>query len=315
MKEQKSELHVIFGTGPLGMAVMEAALIKGHRIRMVNRSGKANVPASVECVAADLLGNDSILHAVQGADCVYQCVNPPYDRWPQLFPQMQRIILSAAASVGARVMIGENVYMYGDTKGEPMTEDSPYAAVTRKGSVRARMAEEAIRLHQEGKVRIVIGRGSDFFGPGVLQSSLGERLIGSAVKGKRASLIGNMDMPHSFTYIKDFGSALVELSSRTESFGNCWHVPTAAPRTQREAAEHVFSLLGAKAVYSAMGPFMMRLGGLFIPAAKETVEMMYQFEQPFIVDSSRIERAFGLTATPFAEALQTTVDWYRSRTE
>lgn len=313
MEDVKKELHVIFGTGPLGMSVMNAALKKGYRVRMVNRSGTADVPGSVECAAADLLGNGSILHTVHGADCVYQCVNPPYDRWPQLFPPMQRIILSAAASVGARAVIGENVYMYGDTNGAPMTEDAPYAAVTRKGAVRARMAEEAIRLHQEGKVRIVIGRASDFFGPGVLQSSLGERCIGAAVKGKRASLTGNMDMPHSFTYIEDFGNALVELSGRPESFGECWHVPTASPITQRQAAERVFSLLGAQAKYASMGPIMMRLGGLFIPAAKETVEMMFQFQQPFIVDSSKIERAFGLTPTPFDDALRTTVQWYRSR--
>jgi nucleoside-diphosphate-sugar epimerase len=310
-----SEFHVIFGTGPLGTAVMEAARRAGHRVRMVNRSGKADLPSDVECESADVLTNQGVAAAVSGADCVYQCVNPPYDQWPKLFPPMQRNIIAAAGSVGARVVIGENVYMYGDTNGVPMTEASPYAAVTRKGTVRARMAEEALRLHQEGKVRIVIGRGADFFGPGVLQSSLGERFIGSAVKGNGASLIGNMDMPHSFTYINDFGTALVELSARPESFGSCWHVPTAPPRTQRDVVERVFTLLGTKAVYSAMGPLMMRLGGLFIPAARETVEMMYQFQKPFIVDSSRIERMFGLTATPFEDALRTTVDWYRSRTE
>lgn len=55
---------------------------------------------------------------------------------------------------------------------------------------------------------------------------------------------------------------------------------------------------------------MMSLGGLFIPAARETAEMMYEFEKPFVVDSSKFERTFGLKATPLPEAIAQTVAWY-----
>jgi len=61
-----------------------------------------------------------------------------------------------------------------------------------------------------------------------------------------------------------------------------------------------------------MGKTMMRIGGLFIPGARETVEMMYEFEKPFVVDSSQFERTFGMKATPIAEAVRATVDWYRA---
>ncbi|NUN69891.1 MAG: NAD(P)H-binding protein, partial [Bacteroidetes bacterium] len=201
MNEQTRELHVVIGAGPLGLSVVNAAVEKGYRVRLVHRSGLAAVPSSVECVAADVTDSAGLIRAVHGAACIYQCASPPYHQWPQLFPSLQRNILSAARTINARVVIGENLYMYGDTKGEPMTERTPWAATTRKGSIRARMAEEALYEHRSGRMQVAIARGADFFGPGVLQSILGDRAIGAAVRGARASLIGDMDMPHSFTYI------------------------------------------------------------------------------------------------------------------
>jgi nucleoside-diphosphate-sugar epimerase len=51
--------------------------------------------------------------------------------------------------------------------------------------------------------------------------------------------------------------------------------------------------------------------GLFNPAIRETIEMLYEFEERFVVDDSRFERAFGEHATPLREAIKRTVRWYR----
>jgi nucleoside-diphosphate-sugar epimerase len=64
-----------------------------------------------------------------------------------------------------------------------------------------------------------------------------------------------------------------------------------------------------------MGRLMMSIGGLFIPEAKETVEMMYEFERSFIIDSSKFEKIFGVKATPIREAMRETVAWYKSHPE
>jgi nucleoside-diphosphate-sugar epimerase len=307
----KTELHVIFGTGPLGRAVMESALVQGFNVRMVNRSGTMTAPASVEVVSADVLHNRGVVEAMTGADCVYQCVNPAYNRWPEEFPSLQSNILNAAMKHDLRVVIAENVYMYGDTQGAPLSEALPYNATTRKGAVRAQMSIDAMKAHNEGKVKVVIGRASDFFGPHVLNSMLGDRQIGFALRGKKASLIGAIDVPHTFSYIKDFGAALVNLSTHDDCFGSAWHVPNDAPRTQREVIHQVFSELQQPVSFGVMGKTMLRIGGLFIPEARESVEMMYEFEQPFIVDSSKYEKRFGIFATPFTAALQETIQWYR----
>lgn len=307
----KNILHVIFGTGPLGRSVMTELLRKGTSVRMVNRTGKADVPKEVEVVQADVLNGINVNESVSGASAVYQCVNPPYDKWPEQFPTMQNNILNASALVNAKLIIGENLYMYGDTNGKILTEDLPYAATTRKGKVRAQMATDALQAHRDGKVRVAIGRGSDFFGPFVMGSAMGDRQFGFAVQGKKASLTGNIDVPHTFTYINDFGKALVTLAENQKSFGEAWHVPNAGPFTQREFILAVFKELRKEPSYNSMGKMMMRMGGLFIMEARESVEMMYEFEKPFIVDSTKFENTFIWKATPIEEAIQTTLQWYK----
>jgi nucleoside-diphosphate-sugar epimerase len=307
----KTGTHVIFGTGPLGRSVMNELLRKGYSVRMVNRTGKTNVPKEVEVVKADVLSGINVNESVSGASVVYQCVNPPYDKWPEQFPAMQNNILNAAASAKANLIIGENLYMYGDTDGKILTEDLPYAATTRKGKVRAQMANDALQAHRDRKINVAIGRGSDFFGPFVLGSAMGDRQFGFAVQGKKASLTGKIDVPHTFTYINDFGKALVTLAEDEQSFGEAWHVPNAGPFTQQEFIVKVFKELGKVPSYNSMGKMMMRIGGLFIMEARESVEMMYEFEKPFIVDSARFEDAFGWKATPSDDAIRETVNWYR----
>jgi nucleoside-diphosphate-sugar epimerase len=307
------ELHVIFGTGPVGQAVARELVQRGKTVKMVNRSGKrpGGAPEGVTVVAGDLFDADVARQLAQGATHVYQCTNPSYDKWPEQFPTLQASTLEAAASAGAKYIVMENVYMYGDTNGQPITEDLPYNAHTKKGKVRAQMAKDVLAAHQAGKVRAVIARASDFYGPGVLDSAAGDRVFGFAVEGKAASTAGNLDAKHSYTYIDDIGQALVILGERDEALGQVWHVPNADAATTRQFITLIFEVLGRPAKMSAMGKTMMRLGGLFIPPAREMVEMMYEFEKDFVVDSSKFTRAFGLQATPYREGVKQTVAWYQ----
>jgi nucleoside-diphosphate-sugar epimerase len=173
------------------------------------------------------------------------------------------------------------------------------------------MAEAALGAHRDGKLQVTIGRGSDFFGPGVLGSTLGERVFAPALQGKSASATGSLDLPHTYTYIDDFGKALVTLGQREEALGRAWHVPNAETLTQRQLITMIFEETGAPPKMSGMGKLMLRIGGLFIPEARETVEMMYEFDKPFIVDDSQYKRTFGNHATPLRDAIRSTVAWYR----
>ena len=312
-----SATHVVLGTGAIGRAVAEELIRRGESVRMVNRSGKMEeVPAGAEVIAADLYDQTKVKEVTRGAKVVYQASQASYFEWPQKFPPLQKSIIDGLTSSGTKLVLVENLYMYGDTHGTPMTEDMPYNAHTKKGKVRAAMSESAFAAHREGKVRVTAARGSDFFGPWGLPSSMGGRAIYPLLQGKAAQMVGRLDLPHTVTYIPDFAKTLIMLGERDEADGQAWHVPNDMPRiTQGEMVRMLAEEAGVEPKMSGMGKTMMWIGGLFIPEAKEIVEMMYEFEQPFIVDSNKFEKTFGVKATPMREAIRETIAWYKSHPE
>ena len=163
--------------------------------------------------------------AADGATVVYQTLNPGYRNWPALFPSLQASVVAAAEAAGARLVAMENVYMYGPTGGRPLTEDLPYAATTHKGRTRGEMANQLLEAHRRGRVPVAIGRASDFFGPGVRDSAVGERTFDAALAGKPVPVLGDPDLPHTYTYVPDIGVALVVLGEREEALGRAWHCP------------------------------------------------------------------------------------------
>ncbi|MCI0551009.1 MAG: NAD-dependent epimerase/dehydratase family protein [Anaerolineae bacterium] len=309
--------HVVLGTGAIGRAVMEELIKRGESVRMLNRSGKMDeVPAEAEVVASDLYDQAKVKEVTRGAQVVYQAAQPNYNEWPQKFPLLQKSIIDGLAGSGAKLVLVENLYMYGETNGKLLTEDTPYHTHTRKGRVRGEISTAASNAHQDGRVRVTAARGGNFFGPWGTDSSMGARAFYPLLHGKPAQLIGRTDLPHSHTYVKDFGKALVILGERSEADGQAWHVPNDMPQiTQGELVRMFAEEAGVEPKMSSMGKLMMWIGGLFIPEAKESVEMMYEFNQPFIVDSSKFEKAFGMKATPMREAIRETVAWYKSHPE
>src|SRR5215208_415542 len=295
------------------MSVMDALVGRDKRVRMVNRSGRASVPEGVEVVGGDATDKVFAREASDGASVVYFALNPPYNKWPELFPRLQAGVLEGAASAGARLIAMENLYMYGLTGGRPLTEDLPYVPNTRKGRVRAMMSEELMEVHTSGRVRVAIGRASDSFGPRVLVSAAGEQVFGRAVQGKSAQVAGNPDQPHTYTYAPDIGRGLVILGEREEALGQVWHLPSPETLTTRRFVEMIFEEVGKPARIQAAPKIVLRAMGLFNPGMREMIEMLYEFEEPFVVDHSKFEQAFGEQATPLREAIAGTVRWYGSK--
>jgi nucleoside-diphosphate-sugar epimerase len=309
--------HVVLGTGAIGRAVAQELVKRGESVRMVNRSGRMDeVPAGVEVVASDLYDPAKVREVTRGAKVVYQSAQPEYFKWPEKFPALQKSILDGLIGSNAKLVLVENVYMYGDTDGKPMTEDTPYHAHTRKGRVRGEISKSAFEAHKNRQLRVTAARGGNFFGPWGIDSTMGGRTFYPLLNGKPAQLIGRIDLPHTHTYLKDFGKALVILGEREEADGLAWHVPNDQPQmTQAELVRMFAEEAGVEPKMGSMGKLMMSIGGLFIPEAKESVEMMYEFEKPFIIDSSKFEKTFGMKATPVREAIRETVAWYKSHSE
>lgn len=310
---QSHALHVVFGTGPVGRAVVEALLRRGLRVRAINRSGRADLSAEAEVVAGDASDATATARLAAGASVVYNCTNPPYTKWPELFPALNRGVLAGASAAGAKLVAMDNLYMYGPTHGRPLTEDLPYAATTRKGRVRAAMARELLDAHARGQVQVAIGRASDFFGPGVRDSSFGERVFEAALDGKPVQLIGKPDLAHTASYVPDIGEALVTLGEHEAAFGRAWHLPAPETVSTRAFVERVFAAAGQKPQIQVAPVPLLRVIGLFNPMLREVAEMGYEFQEPFILDHGAFATQFGARITPLDTAIGETVAWYRQQ--
>ncbi len=310
------DLHVIIGTGPVGRAVAEALAARGRKIRIISKTGRMpDPPVGAEVRAVEVLDRPALDSAVAGAAAVYQCAQPPYGRWAAEFPAFQRAVLEAAERAGARLVLAENLYGYGDRGGAPIRDDSPMAAADAKGRTRLAMSEEAFAAHEAGRLPVAAVRASDFFGPWAWgQSHLGARSLGPLARGKAASILGSPDVPHTFTYVGDFGAALAILGTTGEGDGRAWLAPNDRPlQTQREALSPAAGLLGRPLRVKALGRPALTLASLFVPVVRELLPLLYQFEKPYVVESDSFRRRFGMEPTPFDGALAQTIDWMRKR--
>ncbi|HEY8284689.1 MAG TPA: NAD-dependent epimerase/dehydratase family protein [Chloroflexota bacterium] len=306
------ELHVVLGArGGVGQAVVRLLAEQGKLVRAVSR-GKAEALVGGEPVAADLLQRDQADAVCQGASVVYHCAGVPYNIWATALPTMLENTIAGASAAGARLVYADNCYMYAPTA-QPMTEDLPYAPVTRKGRLRQQLAEALIAAHTQGQVRAVIGRATDFYGPGVVTSTIGERFFTALLAGKRVEWLGKLDQPHAMTVVDDFARVLITLGSREEALGQVWHVPTAEALTGRQYIALAADIAGVMARPMAVSAMLLRLVGLFNPLLRELGEMRYEFDAPYLIDGSKYLRAFGGTPTPHDEGIRRTVTWYRGR--
>lgn len=308
----KNHLHVVIGAGSLGTAVAQELLARGHQVRVVNRRGQAPGLASAEVVRGNATDPASMREVCQSAAVVYHCANVPYAEWSTTLPAMMHGVITGAATAGATLVYGDNLYMYGPVAGA-LTEDLPYAAEGRKGRIRANVATLLLTAHAEGRIRGTIGRASHFYGPGVSNSVVGERIFRAALAGKPAELLGVLDVPHTYTYIDDFARGLVTLGEREEAWGETWHIPSAPTLTTREFIAMIYAEANTAPRFRVAPKRMVQLLALFNATMREFVELLYEFEQPFVVDHSKYARVFGSTPTPHPEAIRITMDWCRAQ--
>jgi nucleoside-diphosphate-sugar epimerase len=309
-----NDAHVVFGTGVIGAALIDELTSMGLAVQAVNRSGHADVPAGATMIAGDASDPEFTKRAADGAAVVYQCLSPPYHQWPDLFPPLQNAVVHAARTANARYVSFENTYMYGDTHGAPLTESTPLRAHTRKGKVRLAMAEQLRRLHDAGDLSVVTARASDYFGPGATsQSPLGDLVIGAAVAGKSARVVGDPDQPHSYTFTRDAARTLAALGTRDDVAGEVFHVPNAPARTTRQNIATIAETLGSPIKVTVAPRVVLRLMGLFNPTIRELDEMRYEFTQPFVVDGTKAQSRLGIEPTPLDDAIAETVTWFRDR--
>lgn len=304
--------HVVLGTGQIGTHVARQLIDSGNDVVVVSRSGR-NVPPGARSMSGDLTNKEFAATSAAGAEVIYFCLNAPnYQSWPQEFPPLQRAATHAATVTGARLVVLENLYSYGPTGGQTLTEDLPARATSAKALTRIAMTNELLEAHRRGDLDVTIGRASDFFGPGVTQSALGEQVIRPALAGRRAQVMGKPDLPHSYSYAPDVATGLIALGTAQATGGEIWHLPIGETLTTRVVIDAVYRAAGHPTRLTAVGGTILALIGVVKPELRELRHTLYQFTEPWVVDDTKFRATFGDLSTPLSSAIESTVHWYRN---
>ena len=308
------DLHTVLGSsGGAGNAVARALHDAGLPVRGVNRSGAADLPDGIERRAADITTPAGAAEAVEGSSVVYMAAQPRYHRWPEEFPTMLERVVGATAAVGAKLVMVDNLYGYGPGAGT-MTEDTPERATDRKGTVRRAMTRTLLDAHRSGRLPVAIGRASDYYGPGADNSGITALAIEPVTTdGKAIRWTGSLDAPHSVAYLPDIARAYVALGTDERADGGVWILPHGAPITGRAFLDTVNRALPEPRKTGLVSKTMLRLAAPFHRISRETLDILYQWTDPFVADDARFQEVFGpFDTTPLDRAVAETLTWYRT---
>ncbi len=307
--------HVIVGAGTIGSALAARLAGDGQEVTTVSRRGPGPQVPGVTHVAADAADRDALFGVARGADVLYNCANPSsYLHWERDWPPLASSVLDCAATTGAVLVTLSNLYGYGPVH-HALCERDELAATSAKGRVRAAMWREAKAAHDDGAVRATEVRASDYFGPGITSTGvLGERVVPRILDHRSIMMVGDLDAPHSWSYVDDVARALEIVALDERAWGRAWHAPTSAPRSAREAVAALADAAGLDAPNVRRVPWpIVRAAGALVAPLRGLHEIAYQFDAPFVMDSSDFTATFGAAPTPFDDACRTTVGWWRRR--
>ena len=299
------DLHVVVGAaGATGRRVVTCLLEQGHPVRAVSRDGRGPRlpgPDQPDWVTADALDRDSMIAACAGATTVYQCAMPPIERWRADFPVMTDAIIDGAAEGGARLVYADDTWMYGRVDG-PMRPDTPCRPISSQGVLRAWLAERMLTAAAGGRLPVSIVRAGELYGADA-RSMIAGNVFGAVARGRTAHWFGDPDLPITPTLVDDFARTIAAVGVGDTSSSAVWHVPHARPTSGRELVAEAARQAGTRARVMAHGSGQLRALGLLVPLARQGAELVYQFEQPFVVDGSATTARFGVQPTAYADGI------------
>lgn len=305
----------VVGYGALGAAITAQLIASGRSVRVLQRTRPARLPDGAAFLSCDVLDAAHTEEALRGAGDVICALGFPYVSaiWEAAWPQAMRSLLEACTASGARLVFADNLYMYGPREG-PLVETLPPVAYGRKPRARAQVTNLWQAAHDAQRVRVAAVRAPDFYGPGVVQSVLGERTLGALARGKQAVLLESPDYPHDVAHVEDFARAAVSLlDAPDDAYGQAWHVPCAATQTLRAILEIAAETLKLPLRIQTPPRVVVRLAGAFSPALREVDEMRFLFNRPYRVDASKFAARFWSDPVPLQEGIAATARWFHKQ--
>jgi nucleoside-diphosphate-sugar epimerase len=300
-------ITILGAGGAIGNELVKVLAEKNQPFRLVGRNPQAT-PGATETLAADLTDMDQTIRAVAGSSIVHLLIGLKYDHklWAEMWPRVMSNTIEACKRAGARLVFFDNVYMYGKVSG-PMTEETPFNPCSKKGEIRAKIATTLMNEWKSGALTGMIARAADFYGPNTRNGVPNLLVFEPFAKKQKASWLVNDSVPHSYTYTPDAAQSLVQLAERPTAWNQTWHVPTTPiPPTGKEFINLAAKEFDVAPKYRILSRPMIRIAGLFNPLVRESYEMLYQSDSPYLFDSSKFARECGFPGTPYATGIRTT---------
>jgi nucleoside-diphosphate-sugar epimerase len=307
-------MQTIIGSGgTIGIPLAKELTKFTQYIRLVSRHPK-KINSADELFSLDVTDHNRLDAAIDGSDVVYITIGFEYKLqvWQTLWPSFLSAVIAACEKHKARLVFFDNVYMYAKTSIPYMTEDAPLDPPSKKGAVRLQVHQMIMDAVAKNRIKALIARSADFYGPDTDKSVLIETGAKNLLKGKKAQVFGNPDKIHTYTFTPDAGKATALLGNTDDAYNQVWHVPTTKEKlTTRQWLQMIAEEIGTEPKTQKIPTWMLRVIGLFNPLIKEFPEMLYQNEMDYVFDSSKFEKRFGMSATTPKEGIKIMVDYLK----
>ena len=303
--------HVVLGSGVVGSTLAKLLAESGNQVIIASRSGKGPEHKNIVCAKANALSFIDLYSLSNNPKVIYNCVNPPYNKWKTEWPPISNSLNKYAEKTGAVLVTCSNLYGYGPHDGV-LTEELPLNAKWTNGRVRADMWLAAKALHDAKKIRATEVRGSDYICASD-QSRMGDRVVPNVIKGKKIQLLGAIDQLHTWTDPEDVAQLMIVVGQDERAWGKPWHVPSNEPKTQLQVVQDISSALGVAAPSVSSVPLaMQKLIGIFNPVIKELLNSNYQFDKPFLMNDTKTRNTFGLNPKKWEKVIGDLISAYRN---
>ena len=303
-------MQTILGSGgSIGVPLARELRQYTGQIRLVSRNPEKVNPTD-ELFPADFTDFTQIQKAIAGSEVVYVVVGFEYNIkvWRQLWPPFMKAVLDACITHHAKLVFFDNVYMYAESAIPHMTEEAPLQPPSKKGAVRKQLHQMIFDEVEKNSLPALIARSADFYGPDNRNSTLSIMAAENLAKGKKAQAMGKLDKVHTYTYTPDAARATAILGNTADAYNQVWHVPTTGEKlTSRQWIQLIADELNVEPKIQLIPLWMLRVMGLFVPVLREFPEMLYQYENDYIFDSSKFENRFGMKAVAPVDGIKAMV--------
>lgn len=303
-------LQTILGAGgTIGKPLVRELKKYNCDIRLISRNPKKinETDLLYPLDVSDLTGIDK---SIEGSSIVYVTIGFEYRLkiWEEKWVPFIAEVIKSCIKHGSKLVFFDNMYMYDKTAVPFMKENSPINPPSKKGKVRAKVHELIMDAAEKKSLNALIARSADFYGPENNNSALKKMVVENIIKGKKAQVFGNPNSIHTYTYTPDAAKATALLGNTPDAYNQVWHLPTTKEKlTILGWIELIAKELNSEPKTQKITKGMIKMLGIFVPVLREFPEMMYQYEQDYIFDSTKFENRFGIKATAPEEGVRSMV--------